>query len=102
MTATRLNPAVSSLLTVNSVNVTVPSTGHGQNAVNCTANCAKSGYTALGVVGWNMASGTRQNFLNVWRCYLSAANTVRVDVCNLHSTDAASATVAVYVLYAKN
>lgn len=95
MTATRLNPRLS----VGTVSVNIPSVAHGAKSGNCTASCAKAGYTALGVVGWTLGSGTRQNFLNVWQCYLSNATTVLMRVLNTHATDAASATATVYVLY---
>ena len=87
---------------VGTVDVTIPPVAKQVNATNCTADCSKAGYTALGVIGWNMASGTRQNFLNVWRCFLSNATTVRLDVCNTHATDTAEATCTVYVLYRSN
>lgn len=80
--------------------VTVTSTAKGSNFMT-SASVAKTGYTTLGVVGWWWDSGTRQNYFNAWGIFTSG-NTLYVRLCNLHTSDAASGTLKVRVLYVKS
>ena len=99
MTYTRFNPTTKSELTVDTVALTIGSTAKNGNAT-VTKSAAKTGYTPLGIVGFDMDSGTRQNWLNIWTLNLSGS-TITAKVLNFHASDSASATLTVYVLYAK-
>lgn len=78
--------------------VTVASTASGQNTTDPQANLMETNWEPIGVVGWHWPSGTRQNFFNVWNCYISGG-VLHVRATNLHSSSAASGTLRVYVLY---
>lgn len=85
------------LVKLNKYNITVPTTAHGQNQI-LNVPCFMQGYRALGVVDYEWASGTRQNFFNIWRMSTGGAN-LYVSVCNVHASDSASGTLSVTVLY---
>ena len=81
--------------------VTVPSTAHGTNFLSSTISVSKTGYTPVGVVSWWWDSGTRQNFFNSWGIFTNG-NNLYVRLCNLHSSDAASGTLKVRILYVRD
>jgi hypothetical protein len=83
---------------VESYDVTVASTASGNNTADPQVNLMDTNWEPIGVVGWQWPSGTRQNFFNVWNCYISGG-VLHVRATNLHSSSAASGTLRVYVLY---
>ena len=85
---------------VEDVEISIPSTASGSNASNKSAYTQTSGYSPIGVVGYDWASGgTRNNFFNFYKMDVSTANKqVIVSACNLHSSSAASGTVIVMTL----
>lgn len=82
------------------VTVTITISNIGKNGGNAdgSAKATKSGYKPYAIRGYNFASGTRQNWLNVWKIWAATDGTVYLDVCNHHTTDAASVTASVYVV----
>ena len=86
-------------LAIDTADATIGTTTHGANAVS-TTDCTKTGYTPLGIIGYNWATGTRQNWFSPYRLYISG-NTVNYSFLNAHATDSASGTVTFYILYMK-
>ena len=81
--------------------ITIASTGAGSNTSATATVPSKSGYTFAGVIGHNINTGTRQNWLNIWRLYKYSDTEVRVSVCNV-GTSAASGVITVDLLYVRN
>lgn len=89
------------LLATDQAAITIASTGAGSNTSATATVPSKSGYTFAGVIGWNINTGTRQNWLNVWRLYKYSDTEVRASVCNV-GTSAASGVMTVDLLYVRN
>ena len=97
-----LTLSADTVLSTATASVVIPSTAHGSNAANVTGQATvPSGYSAIGVAGWTWASGTRQNWLNIYRLDVASDGTVTASACNTHASDAASGTMTVTVLLAK-
>lgn len=88
------------LLATDQASITIASTGAGSNTSATATVPSKSGYTFAGVIGWNINTGTRQNWLNVWRLYKYSDTEVRASVCNV-GTSAASGVITVDLLYVR-
>ena len=86
------------IMQIQTVEVTIASTTKGGNTNGTATTPTVSGYAPIGIVGYTAYTGTRQNWLNLWKLYLED-NTVYISACNMHASDAASATIRVYVLY---
>ena len=64
-------------------------------------------YIPVGVMGYTFSSGTRQNWLNVWKLCIEPEDStlmtediyVRLSICNTHPSNTASVTGTIYVLY---
>ena len=82
-------------------NVSVTASG----GISSTFSCAKTGYTAIGVVGFSVtnatSSGSGASAANLRACYLSAANSVTFYGLNSTAT-AIKIKLTAYVLYRKN
>ena len=82
-------------------NITISANG----ASNRTFNCAKTGYTALGVVGFAVAnassSGSNASYAVVRGCFLASATTVTIYIRNDYNAEAKVKSTA-YVLYRKD
>lgn len=88
------------LFAIGSVDITASSIGHGGNTTVTGTAPSKSGYTPYAVRGWNFTGTTRQNWVNMWACYIDGT-TVTLKLGNLHASDTANVTVRVYILYVK-
>ena len=88
------------LLATDQASITIASTGAGSNTSATATVPSKSGYTFAGVIGWNINTGTRQNWLNIWRLYKYSDTEVRASVCNV-GTSAASGVITVDLLYVR-
>ena len=72
-----------------------------QNGTNAfTISVSKSGYTPVGIVGYNVG-GSGRSRAGVFSCYLSSTTTVTMEVWN-QSTGSVTWTASVDVLYVKN
>ncbi len=89
------------LLATDQAEITIASTSAGSNTSATATVPSKSGYTFAGVIGHNINTGTRQNWLNVWRLYKYSDTEVRASVCNVGSS-AASGVMTVDLLYVRN
>ena len=82
-------------------NISIDASG----AANKTFSCAKTGYTAIGVVGFSVAnassSGSNASYAVVRGCFLASATTVTIYIRNDFNA-AAKVKATVYVLYRKN
>ena len=82
------------------------STSDGQASVTKTLSVSKSGYTAIGITGWNIANATTNGVNCSWcrfeRLYLSNATTVTMKICNDGRSNGAKVCADIYVLYRKN
>lgn len=65
-----------------------------------TVSCAVSGYTPIGIIGFN-CSGTSESYCNIYRCILSGT-TCTMQVKNMHQSNEAVVKANFYVLYRKN
>ena len=88
------------LLATYQASITITSTSAGSNTSATATVPSKSGYTFAGVIGHNINTGTRQNWLNVWRLYKYSDTEVRASVCNVGSS-AASGVITVDLLYVR-
>ena len=75
--------------------------------IHRTIDVSKSGYTPIGVVGYNVnmtgssADGLEGYFANVWECYLKNSTTVEFSIYNLRNK-AITVQMEIYVLYHKD
>ena len=82
------------------------SSSDSQASVSKTLSVSKSGYTAIGIIGWNIKNATT-NGVNSSSCrfeclYLSNATTATMVICNDGTNNGAKVCVDIYVLYRKN
>lgn len=74
--------------------------------VQTTINVARSGYTAIGVVGAQISnassSGVNCSWTHLESCWLSATTTVTARVNSMAKSNGAKVKVTVQVLYKKN
>lgn len=65
-----------------------------------TVSCAVSGYTPIGIIGFN-CSGTSESYCNIYRCILSGT-TCTMQIKNMHQSNEAVVKANFHVLYRKN
>lgn len=85
-------------ITTQTFSATISSTVSGNNATG-NFSIAKTGYTPIAAQWW-WSTGTRQNFLNDFGCHFEG-NTYYYRFTNLHSSQAASGTLQVRVVYVR-
>lgn len=76
-----------------------------QGSVTKTLSVSKSGYTAIGITGWNLkdatTNGSHCSYCGFLKLYLSNATTVTMMITN-SGTNGANVCADIYVLYRKN
>lgn len=81
------------------------SSSDSQGKVTKTLSVSKSGYTAIGITGWNMQNattdGVNSSYCGFAKLYLSNATTATMMITN-SGTNAAKVRAVIYVLYRKN
>ena len=87
-------------------NISVSKSGSDyQGSVTKTLSVSKSGYTAIGITGWNIKNATtdggNSSYCGFAKLYLSNATTVTMIITN-GGTNAAKVCADIYVLYRKN
>lgn len=63
-----------------------------------TVSASKTGYKAIGVVGWSK-SGTSSTWCNMYNCYMDNNDQIHYGFRNLHESSDASLSLVFYVLY---
>ena len=86
------------LFAIGSVDISVDEIIPGGNSLLSGTIPAKSGYTPYVIRGYNYTGTTRQNWCNMWKCYIDSGKAY-AELGNLHPSDKAKVTVRVYVLY---
>lgn len=83
-------------------NITVSNTAKGANFSNSFAIMnPPSGYVCLGVIQWDWASGTRQNWFNNYGIWANKT-TIYVKLCNTNTSSAANGVLEVCLLWARS
>ena len=84
------------LLTIDTV--TDSFTVNAKNYSSDTVSASKTGYKAIGVVGWSK-SGTSSTWCNMYNCYMDNNDQIHYGFRNLHESSDASLSLVFYVLY---
>ena len=80
-------------------NVSISANGYTVQEANMPT---VSGYTPLGIVGYRI-SGANSTYVSVFReCYFNTSGKIEIGLKNCHASQAASVTVEIWILYAKN
>lgn len=84
------------LLTIDTV--TDSFTVNAKSYSSDTVSASKTGYKAIGVVGWSK-SGTSSTYCNMYNCYMDNNDQIYYGFRNLHESNDASLSLVFYVLY---